>query len=101
MVEVTYYCPHCRAMTSLEREAYLADRSVTKEPLDGYEYASTTGDYEASDGVEFVCLGNADPERDGCGRTFYLNFVKYEDGEPVGETGGWLEDDPNFGFLRR
>jgi hypothetical protein len=35
MVEVTYYCPHCGAVTSLQRDGYLADKSVTAEPLDG------------------------------------------------------------------
>ncbi|WP_435318755.1 hypothetical protein [Haloarchaeobius sp. TZWSO28] len=83
MVEVTYYCPYCEALTSLERDAYMADKCVTREPLDGWTYESTTGEYEDADGVEFVCLGDADPDQDGCGRTFYLNFVKFADGEEV------------------
>ena len=99
MVEVTYYCPYCEALTSLERDAYLADKSVTKEPLPGYEYASTTDDLEAADGVEMVCLGNADDDQDGCGRVFYLNFVKFEEGREV-DHGSSLEDEPNFDFLR-
>lgn len=100
MVEVTYYCPYCEALTSLERDAYMADKSVTKEPRLGYEYASTTDDdREDADGIEIVCLGNADAERDGCGRVFYLNFVKFEDGREV-DHGSSLEDGPNFQFLR-
>jgi len=114
MVEVSYHCPYCGAVTSLEREGYLADRCVTRDPLDGWAYASTTDDYDDADGVEIVCLGNVDvgretptddsggsedradgsrrgeggaddpdPGADGCGRTFYLSFVRYEDGRPV------------------
>ena len=81
MVTVTYYCPYCEALTSLDRDAYMADKCVTREPLDGWEYASTTGEYEDADGVEFVCIGDADEDPDaGCGRTFYLSFVK-QDGD--------------------
>jgi hypothetical protein len=96
MVAVTYYCPYCEALTSLERDPYMADESVTKEPLADWEYASTTGDYEAADGVEFVCLGDAD-DADGCGRTFYLNFIKFEGGEPVGHRVP-AQDPPRFDF---
>ncbi len=156
MVEVTYHCPYCGALTSLERDAYMADRCVTPEPLEGWEYAATTGDYEEADGVEFVCLGdatpaaddryrnpedtdfgtidtgNADPNTggedvdpgsgprdgdpdpagsddreptdevsDGCGRTFYLSYVRYEDGEEVDPHGALNEGDdpPRFDFL--
>jgi hypothetical protein len=103
MVEVTYYCPHCGAVTGLERDAYMADKCVTKEPLDGWEYESTTGDYENADGVEFVCLGDYDgDEDDGCGRTFYLNFVKFEQGREV-EPAVPAEDYPDrprFDFRR-
>jgi hypothetical protein len=97
MVAVTYYCPYCEALTSLERDAYLADKCVTREPLDGWEYASTTDDYEAADGVEFVCLGDADDDADGCGRTFYLSFVKFEDGDPVDHRVP-AQDPPRFDF---
>jgi len=111
MVEVTYHCPYCGAVTGVEREGYLDDKCVTREPLAGWDYASTTGDVEAADGIEFVCLGNAgsgeavgaggandpDPERDGCGRTFYLSFLKYEDGRPVDHRTPDI-DRPRFDF---
>ncbi|CCQ33933.1 hypothetical protein HLRTI_002270 [Halorhabdus tiamatea SARL4B] len=97
MVEVTYYCPYCGAVTSVERDATLEDASVTREPLADREYAATTDDVEAADGIEFVCLGDVEgdavspdrnsprqratdrtggprPDREGCGRTFYLNY---------------------------
>jgi len=119
MVWVTYHCPYCGAVTGVERDAYMNDKCVTREPLDGWTYAATTDDVEAADGIEFVCLGDgardpavdagsesdahtgdADggptasaagtggandprPDEDGCGRTFYLNYVKYADGEEV------------------
>jgi hypothetical protein len=130
MVEVTYHCPHCGAVTALERDGYLDDKSVTAEPLDGWEYAATTDDFEDADGVELVCLGNGgpagdeagddaggvqrsadwdggygdpgpDPDGDGCGRTFYLNFVTFDEEGERQPPGGWLEEEPNFDFLRR
>jgi len=139
VVDVTYHCPYCGAVTTLERRARLADKSVTAEPLEGWEYAATTDAFEAADGVELVCLGDGgddagpaeggdggpaergndtvpaergdggpaeggdggpDPAADGCGRTYYLSFVKYADGEELDPSGEWLEDDPSFGFLR-
>ena len=117
MVEVTYHCPYCGAVTGVERDGYLQDKCVTREPLDGWEYASTTDGVEtreAADGIEFVCLGDAgedapgtshgdggandpDPEKDGCGRTFYLSFVRYEDGEEVPHREPNI-DRPRFDF---
>lgn len=134
MVEVSYHCPYCGAVTSVEREGYLADRCVTKEPLDGWTYAGTTEEFEDADGVELVCLGNVslegdagavetdgpdsstppdsesragqggaddpDPGADGCGRTFYLSFVRHESGREV-EPDVPLEeypDRPRFDF---
>ena len=117
MVEVTYHCPYCGAVTGIERDGYLRDKCVTREPLEGWEYADTTGDVEAADGIEFVCLGSggadrdvenppADREidgpavdRDGCGRTFYLNYVKYEDGTEVSHRQP-AYDRPRFDFNR-
>ncbi|AQL41526.1 hypothetical protein BV210_01820 [Halorientalis sp. IM1011] len=131
MVEVTYHCPYCGAVTGVEREGYLDDDCVTREPLDGWEYASTTDDIEkreAADGIEFVCLGDGgegeavgqgvpasttsggssdrrsdgdgndpDPEKDGCGRTFYLSFRKSEGGERVDHRTPDI-DPPRFDF---
>jgi hypothetical protein len=87
MVTVTYTCPRCDAVVELERGAYLADKSVTPHPLDGWEYlpayeATTPEDYEARDGVELVC-GAAETRDDGCGEPFYLSFVRFEDGSEV------------------
>ncbi|ELZ35658.1 hypothetical protein [Halorubrum tebenquichense] len=73
---VTYYCPHCGTLVALEREGYLADKSVTPYPLEGWTYAAPTepfdadgggdgdsaegngggdGDSAGADGVRFVC----------------------------------------------
>ncbi|ELZ94140.1 hypothetical protein C440_10983 [Haloferax mucosum ATCC BAA-1512] len=98
---VTYYCPHCGAVVELERGGYLADKSVTPYPLEGWAYADPAEAFEDSDGVHFVCgesdapgltwteaVSDADdvenPESDApCGREFYLSFVKYEHGREV------------------
>ena len=121
MVEVTYHCPYCGAVTGVERDGYLDDKCVSREPLEGWEYAAPTDDVEeveAADGVEFVCLGNdgaspgdtvggaavgeggandPNPEKDGCGRTFYLSFVRYEGGRPVDHRTPNI-DPPRFDF---
>jgi hypothetical protein len=125
MIEVRYHCPHCGAITSVDRDPVLEDESVTREPLEGWSYAdpSDVAADEApdADGIEFVCLGNAGvetaddgdaaapvpeggandpvPGKDGCGRTFYLNFVKYEDGRPVDHRIPDI-DPPRFDFRR-
>ncbi|WP_336037825.1 hypothetical protein [Halobacterium yunchengense] len=96
MVAVSYYCPRCGAVAELDRDPYLADKSVTPFPLGGWTYAGPGDDFEADDydGVKFVCgRDDADwshpPDADaaadepGCGEPFYLNFVRYEDGEAV------------------
>ncbi len=120
MVEVTYHCPYCGAVTGVERGGYLNDRCVTRDPLDGWAYAPAADgvaddDFtDRADGIEVVCLGDgapdsadasdattgeggADdpvPEADGCGRTYYVSFVRYEDGRPV-EPDVPLEDYPD------
>ena len=95
MVAVTYYCPRCGAVAELDRDPYMADKSVTPFPLAGWTYVGPADDYEAddADGVQFVCGESGvdwshppDTEREqapGCGEAFYLNFVRYEDGEEV------------------
>lgn len=84
---VTYYCPHCEAIVELDREGYLADKSVTPYPLAGWEYVDADGDVEAADGVRFVCGDDGtlkdDDDAAGCGEPFYLSYVRYEDGEEI------------------
>ncbi|MFB6090702.1 MAG: hypothetical protein ABEJ97_06545 [Halobellus sp.] len=98
---VRYYCPHCGAVFELEREGYLADKSVTPYPLVGWEYADPDADCESADGVRLVCgdgsaeglrwtgdRSDADdveaPSLDApCGRELYLSFVRFVDGEEV------------------
>lgn len=103
VVSVTYTCPYCDVVVEIERDAYLSDKSVTREPLENYDYASTTGEYEQADGIEFVCIGRPHTETEdgtdtGCGRTFYLNYVKFEGGRER-DDGPSLEDEPRFDFL--
>ncbi|EMA64845.1 hypothetical protein [Halorubrum kocurii] len=106
---VTYYCPHCGTLVELERDGYLADKSVTPYPLEGWTYVDPTGEVEGddADGVRFVCgesdgvdwdprdgvrgsdVGGDEPYREpdaegtGCGEPFYLSFVRYEAGREV------------------
>jgi hypothetical protein len=83
---VTYHCPRCEAIVELEREGYLADRSVTPYPFEGWTYADTDGDIEDADGVRFVCGADGtlrDDDAEGCGESFYLSYVRFEDGDAV------------------
>jgi hypothetical protein len=82
---VTYHCPHCGALVDLEREGYLADKSVTPYPLVGWEYATPDEPFESADGVAFACGadGTLRADETGCGERFYLSFVRFEDGEEV------------------
>ncbi|SIR21125.1 hypothetical protein SAMN05421858_1842 [Haladaptatus litoreus] len=116
-VPVRYYCPHCGAIATLERDANLADKSVTADPLDGWEYANAYDDFEDADGVQIVCGGlelgfdsrqqqeseiparTSETDEDGCGELYYLNFVKFEDGEELDPHVPLRpEDAPNFDF---
>ena len=83
MVSVSYYCPHCGTVVSLERDAYLADKSVTPYPLAGWTYATHEQPFEDADGVRLVCGASDGFESDGCGESFYLNFIRFVDGEEV------------------
>ena len=75
----------------MEREGYLADKSVTPYPLEGWAYLSPADhgdegdDAGGADGVRFVCgeSTGVDWEDEGCGEPFYLNFVRFEDGVEV------------------
>ncbi|ELZ44730.1 hypothetical protein C463_07237 [Halorubrum californiense DSM 19288] len=46
---VTYYCPHCGTLVALEREGYLADKSVTPYPLEGWTYVAPTEPFDAEE----------------------------------------------------
>ncbi|WP_312908806.1 hypothetical protein [Natronosalvus caseinilyticus] len=105
-VTVRYTCPHCDAVVSLERAPDLADRSVTTVRQPGWEYATRTDPLEvreAADGIAFRC-GEDGPVTDrdgnvieGCGRPYFLNFVRFEHGvelEPEPPTYGG----PRFDF---
>jgi hypothetical protein len=98
MVTVRYSCPRCGAVVELDRDAYLADRSVTPAPLDGWEYAPAYEPFESADGVELVC-GAAETRGEGCGRPFYLSFVRFEEGREV-DPGVPPADGPSFEFRR-
>ncbi len=82
---VTYYCPRCEALVELEREGYLADKTVTPYPLAGWVYATPDEPFEDADGVVFTCGadGTLVDGETGCGESFYLSFVRFEDGEEV------------------
>jgi hypothetical protein len=100
MVAVSYYCPRCGAVAELDRDPYMADKSVTPFPLEGWTYADPgEDDYERDefDGVGLVCGAGSvldwshppdaseagDADDPGCGEPFYLNFVRFEDGSEV------------------
>lgn len=106
---VTYYCPHCGTLVDLSRDGYLADKSVTPYPLEGWTYVDPTEPFEddEADGVRFTCgesdgvvwdphdgirgtdVGGDEPYREpdsagtGCGESFYLSFVRYEGGREI------------------
>lgn len=85
---VTYYCPHCEALVELEREGYLADKAVTPFPFEGWSYVSPEEPFEDEedvDGVVFACGedGCLTDDEAGCGESFYLSFVKFDEGREV------------------
>jgi hypothetical protein len=95
-VPVRYYCPRCGTIATLQRDAYLADKSVTPYPLEGWRYVTPDEPFEDADGVRLTC-GERTPDDDStvdddagaeapCGEAFYLNFVRFEDGEEVEAT---------------
>lgn len=88
---VRYYCPCCQTVVTVARDAYLADKSVTAYPLEGWTYVGPDEEHGDADGIRFVCGASAGVEwsGDGCGEPFYLNFVRFEDGrevEPIPES---------------
>ncbi|MCU4971533.1 hypothetical protein OB955_02090 [Halobacteria archaeon AArc-m2/3/4] len=108
-VTVSYTCPNCGALTYVERRADLADKSVTTTPQAGWEYATPDDDLESiesADGIAFRCGENGDEGEgedgaeesvDGCGRPFYLNFVRFEHGVEL-EPDPPTYDGPRFDF---
>lgn len=102
-VSVSYACPHCGAIVHVERDPELDDKSVTTDPQPGWKYVSPDGDLASADGIAFLC-GEDGPvrtpdgsETTGCGRPYYLNFVRYRQGvelEPEPAT----YDGPRFDF---
>jgi hypothetical protein len=103
---VTYYCPHCGTLVELERDGYLADKSVTPYPLEGWTYVAPAEPFEDRDGVDgvrFVC-GESDgvvwDPHDGVRGTDVGGEVG--DGGEVGEgtsggDDGVADDDPGCG----
>ena len=96
---VTYYCPHCGTLVELVRDGYLADKSVTPYPLEGWAYVAPTEPFEddtdavdeggAVNGVRFVC-GESDgvvwDPHDGVRGTDVGGDEPYREPNP-GETG--------------
>lgn len=107
---VRYNCPRCGTIATLERSGYLADKSVTQYPLEGWTYADvdradavvdgSEDPYAAADGVRIVCgedgtdggepsVARRDPSNEpsesdgGCGKPYYLSFIRFEDGYEV------------------
>jgi hypothetical protein len=95
---VTYYCPHCGTLVELERDGYLADKSVTPYPLEGWTYVDPEEPFEDEadvDGVRFVC-GESDEvvwdPHDGVRGTDVAGAVDGD--EETGEQRGRAGDGP-------
>lgn len=81
---VRYYCPYCETIVELERKGYLADKAVTPFQFEGWTYEPPAGEFEDADGVVFQCGEDGLAiDGEGCGETFYLSFVRYENGEEI------------------
>ena len=105
-VTVSYACPHCGGLTHVDRPEELADRSVTLRPQAGWEYANPDDpDRESADGIAFLCGADGPvttptgDEVDGCGRPYYLNFVRFRRGVEL-EPDPPTYDGPRFDFRR-
>ena len=104
-VSVQYACPHCGALTTVDRSVELADRSITLSPQPGWEYATPDDPgLEDADGIAFVCgehrpvTDRSGDRADGCGRPFYLNFVRFRRGIEL-DPDPPAYDGPRFDFL--
>ncbi|MFC7186172.1 hypothetical protein [Halorubrum yunnanense] len=103
---VTYYCPRCGTLVELERDGYLADKTVTPYPLEGWAYVAPAEPFEDADdvdGVRFVC-GESDgvlwDPRDGLRGTDVGGEVDDTgSGEAEGGSDGEVDDgnDPGCG----
>jgi hypothetical protein len=100
---VTYYCPHCGTLVELERDGYLADKTVTPYPLEGWTYVAPAEPFEDADdvdGVRFVC-GESDEvvwdPHDGVRGTDVGGDGGRSGEEVGGDGGGRGEDDPGCG----
>lgn len=100
---VRYHCPHCGTIVELERTGYLEDKAVTPYPFEGWQYLRPDEPFEDADGVVVTCgkdglavgdrvdidrvaytsVEQLDEGAAGCGRQFYLSFVRFEDGEEI------------------
>lgn len=82
---VSYYCPHCEAIVELEREGYLNDKAVTPYPFEGWLYVAPDEEFSDADGVAFSCGedGTLREGEEGCGKKFYLSFVRFEKGREI------------------
>ena len=56
---VTYYCPHCGTLVDLARDGYLADKSVTPYPLEGWTYVAPTEPFDDADGGDSAESGDS------------------------------------------
>lgn len=79
---VRYRCPHCDLVVEVERSGYLADRSVTPFPLEVWTYRTPEEVDNRATGIRFIC-GETHEENEGCGKPWYLSFVRYENGKQV------------------
>ncbi|MEZ3164047.1 hypothetical protein ABNG03_07860 [Halorubrum sp. RMP-47] len=91
---VTYYCPHCGTLVALEREGYLADKSVTPYPLEGWTYVDPTEPFDADEaggGSETESESDAAGD-DGADDAADVDGVRFVCGESEG-----VEWDPHDG----
>lgn len=100
---VTYHCPRCETIVELQRDGYLADKSVTPFPFEGWSYADATEPFEddAADGVRLVC-GESDgvvwdPRRPSAGDGAALDDAIGNDGDGPASGDGPTPGDTESG----
>ena len=63
-MNVTYECPYCGVIHSVERDAYFDDKSVTKYPAGvGVRRSLADRGYEDADGIAIPCVTD---DEEGC-----------------------------------